>query len=253
MQKWIRIVLITIASLAILIVGALYFLNEDVPKEKLNGDPDLMAERMMAAVNVKAWDSLKLVSWTFPGDHQYLWDKDRNFVEHIWGDNRVLLHTKTLTGIAFDKGQLIEDSLKLRKKLEKAWSHFCNDSWWLNAPVKAMDPGVKRSIVETEDGERSLKVEYSSGGVTPGDIYVWILDNDYKPTSYKMWVSIIPVGGLEFTWEDWTELPGGALIARKHVSKGMTLELTNIKGGFNFEALGTKDPFDPLAKQVQKG
>lgn len=238
--------------MAILIVGMVYFLNEDVPREELKGDADLMAERMMSAVHVEAWDSLKLVSWTFPGDHHYLWDKERNFVEHTWGNNRILLHTKTFTGIAYENGQLMEDSLKIRKKLEKGWSHFCNDSWWLNAPVKAMDSGVVRSIVETDDGNRGLKVEYKSGGVTPGDIYVWILDENYLPRSYKLWVSIIPVGGLEFTWEDWIELPGGALIAQKHVSKGITLELSNVQGGYDFDELGVKDPFAGLVQKLQE-
>mgnify|MGYP001555028757 CR=1 FL=1 len=251
MQKWIRIVLITIAALAILIVGALYFLNEDVPQKEVKGDADLLAERMMSAVNVEAWDSLKLISWTFPGEHHYLWDKERHFVDHKWGDRRVLLHTKTLKGIAYVNGQRLQDSLKIRKNVEKAWSHFCNDSWWLNAPVKAMDPGVNRSIVEAENGSRALKLEYSSGGVTPGDIYVWLLDDNYMPKSYKMWVSIIPVGGLEFTWEDWIELPGGALIATKHQSKGLTLELTNIKGAYDYQALNLEDPFSELDQIIQ--
>ena len=114
-----------------------------------------------------------------------------------------------------------------------------------------MDPGVNRSIVEAENGSRALKLEYSSGGVTPGDIYVWLLDDNYMPKSYKMWVSIIPVGGLEFTWEDWIELPGGALIATKHQSKGLTLELTNIKGAYDYQALNLEDPFSELDQIIQ--
>jgi hypothetical protein len=35
----------------------------------------------------------------------------------------------------------------------------------------------------------------------PGDSYVWFVTKITK--AWRMWVSIIPVGGLETTWEDW--------------------------------------------------
>jgi hypothetical protein len=36
----------------------------------------------------------------------------------------------------------------------------------------------------------------------PGDSYV-VRRPKLQPKAWRMWVSIIPVGGLETTWEDW--------------------------------------------------
>jgi hypothetical protein len=42
---------------------------------------------------------------------------------------------------------------------------------------------------------------YASGGSTPGDSYMWSMKTIYQKLGE--WVSIIPVGGLETSWEDW--------------------------------------------------
>jgi hypothetical protein len=92
-------------------------------------------------------------------------------------------------------------------------------------------------------------VTYSSGGVTPGDSYVWILDESGRPTSWKMWVSVLPIGGLESKWSGWTQLSTGAWIAQAHPSKIYTLKITNLKGGNSLDLFDrSEDPFDLLAK-----
>ncbi|MEL6864257.1 MAG: hypothetical protein AAFP19_07560, partial [Bacteroidota bacterium] len=95
--------------------------------------------------------------------------------------------------------------------------------------------------------QEGLLVSYSSGGVTPGDSYLWILDESGQPVAWKMWVSIIPIGGLEFSWEDWMELPTGAKIATMHKSSLLDLDMSNIKAGHSLLDLGFKqDPFGPI-------
>ena len=89
--------------------------------------------------------------------------------------------------------------------LEKAWKQFANDSFWLVAPFKIFDPGTERLLVDLEDNKKGLLVTYTSGGVTPGDSYLWILNENNIPIAYKMWVNIIPVGGVEFKWTDWRD------------------------------------------------
>ena len=95
-----------------------------------------------------------------------------------------------------------------------------------------------------EEGTKSLMVHYGSGGVTPGDSYLWNLDESGLPTSYKMWVSIIPVGGMEFSWENWTTLETGAKIATLHHHKYLDIPITDLKGTAKLEDFGFgEDPF----------
>jgi hypothetical protein len=249
MNKWLRYLLVSIAIIAIGITISVWILNEDIPESIENKEADDMAISMMNAVNKSAWDTTRYIQWTFPGPHEYLWDKQRNFVLVKWNDYKVLLNTKTRKGLFWDLSSTNAHWIQDQKKVDKAWSFFCNDSWWLNAPVKAMDPGVEPSVVKLDDGRKGLKLEYKSGGVTPGDSYVWLLDDQNRPTSYKMWVSIIPVGGVEFTWENWITLSTGAKIATIHKGPAFTLELTDISSDQSLESLGmSQDPFSPLEK-----
>lgn len=221
------------------------FVHEAEPVSQPTSEADAMAQKMLAAVNKEAWDTTKIVTWTFPGGHEYVWDKTRHLAQVKWGDTKVLLNPKNITGKVYEAGQEVtgEDA---KKTIKTAWDYFNNDSFWLNAPVKAFDPGTVRSIVELDDGRKGLKVQYTSGGTTPGDSYVWILDDTGLPTAYKMWVQIIPVGGLEFGWSNYKTLYSGAKVAQNHAG-AKELVLTGINAAETFEELGIEgDPFAEL-------
>ena len=114
--------------------------------------------------------------------------------------------------------------------VDTSWDFFNNDSFWLCAPYKVFDPGTARSIVTLNDGRKGLKITYTSGGTTPGDSYVWILDDNYTPIAVKMWVSILPIGGIEFTWENYIYLSSGAMIAQDHWLYGaVNIDITNVQ------------------------
>lgn len=242
--KWIAI----ISGISLIALIILYFaFNDKEPVGERGTQADVMANKMLKAINKEAWDSITYISWNFADRQQYVWDKKRHFVEVKWKNNKVLLNPNKISGIAFSDGKLMNPT-DGDKMVKKAWSFFCNDSFWLNAPSKVFDPGTERSIVEI-DGKKGLKVSYTSGGVTPGDSYVWFMDDNGLPTSYKMWVKIIPIGGLEFTWEDWIEVGNGARLSTTHNSKGPALKLTNIKAGNSFEDFGFEvDPFEDLLR-----
>ena len=155
---------------------------------------------MLLAIGKSAYDTLKVLEWSFPRGHHFIWEKGINRVTVDWGDNnKVIFYPDTMEGQAYVDGQLIADD-RSTDMIQTAWRLFANDSFWLVAPFKIRDPGTSRALVESDRGI-GLLVTYSSGGVTPGDSYLWILDKDYKPIAWQMWVSIIPVDGLEFTWE----------------------------------------------------
>ena len=247
MKKIFKWFFISLAILLLVLTVLGIMAHEAKPQTTPSSAADTLAQKMMTAVNKTAWDSTAIISWDFAGRQKYLWDKSRNFVKVMWDNNEVLLHTKTVTGKTYRKGKEVTGS-KSQQLISKAWEHFCNDSFWLNAVVKVFDEGTSRSLIKVKDGREALLVAYESGGVTPGDAYGWILDKNGLPKSWKMWVSIIPIGGLEFTWEDWVTLETGAKIATLHKSKIFDLKINEVKGAANLAAYGlTKDPFLAIA------
>ena len=114
--------------------------------------------------------------------------------------------------------------------IDKALKNFNNDSFWLVAPYKVFDQGTQRAIVELKNGTNGLLVTYNSGGTTPGDSYLWILNENGFPSAYKMWVSIIPIGGLEASWDDWLVTQSGAFLPKSHKLGPLTLSMGDVKG-----------------------
>ncbi len=239
---------IGIFLLLIVIGGGIYLwsLSKPLPSGRSGKQADLLAKKMMTAVNKTAWDTTKIVQWTFRGEHDFIWDKQHHFVEVKWENNRVLLHSKKATGIAYIEGKEVNGEEK-ETLVKTAWSYFCNDAFWLNAPTKAFDPGTSRSIVTQEDGSKSLLVKYESGGVTPGDAYLWHLDKNGRPNSWQMWTSIIPIQGIRVSWEDWATLPSGAAYAQKHLLGSLNIGISNAKTAESLTDLGeNEDLFNVL-------
>ena len=235
--KWFAIILGGLILLAI-IMGLI--VHEKLPAGKSGPEAEALAQKMTEAVNKEAWDTTRYVQWTFMEMHDFLWNKEAQLVQVEWNDNRVILDEKTQEGMAWSEGEAVEGEAKA-KLLQQAWSLFCNDSFWLNAPVKAFDPGTSRSVVDLDNGEKGLLVTYTGGGVTPGDSYLWLLDNSGLPKAWKMWVKIIPIGGVETSWSDWIELPTGAKLATSHKGTLGTLRLSNIRGAMSLRELGIEE------------
>jgi len=226
--KWIiGIILI----LGITMVACTATLSKKMPKT-IGGDADALAEKMLNATHQDAWDSLGYLQWTFMGNHHYAWDKQANIANIQWGSNEVVLDLDQVDGRVYQDGELVTDADKKQKLISKAWSFWCNDSFWMFANFKVNDIGVSREIVELPDdsGQKGLKVTYDSGGVTPGDTYIWALGPDYVPTGYYMYVGILPVKGVYTSWENWVEI-GGAKLSTTHVNKLFEMEMKNLKGG----------------------
>ncbi|MEL6636429.1 MAG: hypothetical protein AAFW73_22265 [Bacteroidota bacterium] len=243
--RWLAWVLGILVVLLVALGAFLYTQNEPRPQGQTGPDAEALADKMLAAIDAAAWDTTGVIQWTFKGVHQYLWDRERHLTQVLWDDTEVLLDLSKIEGRVWIAGtEVYQDTAQTA--VQKAWSYWCNDSFWLNAPAKCRDEGTTRATVDLEDGQRGLLVTYRSGGVTPGDAYLWILDETGLPTSYKMWVSIIKIGGLEFTWEDWTQLPTGAQIAQLHRGP-IDLDMSNIRAAHKLSDLGLEeDPFAPL-------
>lgn len=233
--------LATLTALILLAITGYLILDKPLPKGTPGDKADALATTIETALNKTAWDSTRWVVWDFPGDHHYLWDKQTHWVRVQWGDHSAVLYTKDLTQSQVRSTKTLAEE-EAQSLIDEAWRSFCNDSYWLIAPYKLFDPGVQRSWVREDE----LLVQYESGGVTPGDAYLWKLGNGGKPEAYRMWVSIIPIGGIRATWEDWTTTETGAIIAQQHNIAGVyTLHIENLQTGFTVEDIGLSD--DPFA------
>ena len=231
---------------AMLGVVAGLVLDQPRPVGTPGPEAEALARRMEAAVRADRWAETGAIEWTFFVNH-HLWDKERGFVEVRQRDLRVLLRTSDQTGVAFRGGEALHGE-QLREALESAWGYFCNDSFWLNPLVKLFDPGTTRSIVQV-DGRDALLVEYSSGGVTPGDAYLWLVDDDGTPNEWRMWVSVLPIGGVPTPWDGFVTLPTGARVATEHGEGLLGFHLEDVRGAATLtDLVGTEDPFAALVR-----
>lgn len=218
--------------LLLVLAGILYAVyNEPLPKGIRSKNADELAMKMLTALNYKAYKDTRFLEWSFAnGKHHYRWDKDTDTVFVAWGDHKVKLDLKVpaKSSVAKDKTPL--EGQEKEKLIKKATSFFNNDSFWMVAPFKVFNPGTERSIVTLKDGTQALLVTYTSGGDTPGDSYLWKLRPNGFPISFKMWVSIIPLGGIEASWDDWQVTESGAFLPNKHCIGPITLEIGDVRG-----------------------
>jgi len=234
MKKWVIGIGIGLAVMGVAIWGFLRWQSEPLPKAIEGVEAEALADRMLEAIDIEGWDSIVYIRWSFMGRADYVWDKKENKVQVKWDEVEVLLDPDKVEGSAWENGKKVEDPAEY---VEDAFERFCNDGFWMNAFTKVRDPGTRRGLVQ-ENGREGLMVTYESGGVTPGDSYLWWLDKTDRPASFQMWVSILPVGGMEFTFEDWDTLYTGALVAQQHKSSVMNVEIKNVKAGPTLQSIG---------------
>lgn len=212
--------------LIITAITVYYFVNnESLPQGRKGKEADELAQKMLIAINHENFKNTEILEWTFRENHSYKWYKQENIVEVSWDKNKVILNIKKPEkSIVFIDNQKVEN----QNLVQKATDFFNNDSFWVVAPHKIFDNGTERSIVNYE-GNEALLVTYTSGGSTPGDSYLWILNENYFPTSFKMWVKIIPIGGVSATWNDWKNTDAGIKIPTKHQLSilGLEIEINN--------------------------
>lgn len=244
MKRWLLrlFVLLLVVVVGLVITGLV--LHEDPPKGESGPFATLLAKRMLNTVQPEKWARTGAVKWNFANRRQHVWDRNRKLSRVIWDEHEVLLDLTTKKGIARTNGSEVKGA-QAEKLFAKAYEIFINDSFWLNPFPKFLDEGVKLERVELDGGWEALLVTFPSGGVTPGDKYLWFHDGRYRPSRVKMWVSLLPIGGVEVTWERYQTLQTGAEVATKH-DWFRPFELTDVAGAPSIDGLMTPDPFEPL-------
>jgi hypothetical protein len=231
MKRVLKILGITIGLLIIIVVGIVVITNKPLPQGEIGPQADALAKKMLSALNQKAYRNTRFLEWSYQGGkNQYQWDKQRGICVVKWTDIEVDLNLNDPGKSTVIKAGALINGDEKSTLVGKALNYFNNDSFWLVAPYKVFDNGTTRSLVALKDGSNGLLVTYTSGGTTPGDSYLWKLNPDGFPTSYQMWVQILPIGGLEASWDDWIVAESGAFLPKSHQLGPITLSMGNVKG-----------------------
>lgn len=230
LKNLLRIILglFLLAGLVFALLYAAY--NQPIPTGTPGPEADALAKKMLTAINYDQYKETRFMEWSYAGGrHHYKWDKENGKVAVRWDNYKVNLNLSTP-----GKSEVWENGSSVRgddraKLIEKATAYFNNDSFWLVAPFKIFDRGTDRSLVSLEDGSDALMVTYGSGGTTPGDTYLWKLGPNGFPESYQMWVKIIPIGGLEASWDDWKVMENGLFLPASHKIGPVTLFMGEVR------------------------
>ena len=223
------IVFITLPSL--LFFGYLFFkYDEDLPHGIQSVEAETLAVKMLDALNYEAYKKTNYIEWTFKSKHHYKWEKDKKICTVYWKDYKVVLYLNQLENSKVYVHNFSVKGEKEKELLEKAIKYFNNDSFWLVAPYKIFDTGTERRLVNLKNGEKALLITYTSGGSTPGDSYLWKFDTKGKPKSFKMWVSSLPLKGVEASWDHWITTKSGAQLPNFHKIMFLGLEMGEVKG-----------------------
>lgn len=199
-QNFLKRTLLVLIALGAVLVISVRLLSEPLPIGFVGPQADALATKIEQTLGKSAYDNLSQISFSFR-NHHYEWLKKENKVTVTWDEYSVNLDlNNTSTSEVLPSG--LSDEIK-SKLITQAIAYFYNDSYWLVAPFKFFDPGVERRLVQLEDGSKALLITHTTGGVTPGDSYLWIIDQNGRPTSFKLWVSIIPIKGIRATWDQW--------------------------------------------------
>lgn len=223
------IVFITLPTL--LLFGYLYFkYDEDLPVGVSGEAADNLADEILDALDYNAYQNTDLIEFTFRGRRHYQWNKAKNKCAVRWQDYKVELDLDDpRKSLAYIHNFRVYNE-RADEIIKQSQKHFNNDSFWLVAPYKIYDPGVERKVVNTEKNGKGLLVTYTSGGTTPGDSYLWLLDKNKRPIGFKMWVSVLPLEGLEASWEGWIKTESGADLSTFHKFFLFGIELQGVKG-----------------------
>ena len=216
-------------AIGVFLIAILYFsLHKKIPEGTSGAEADQLAVQILQAIQNDKFVNTDYISWTFRNKNKYVWNKKDAIVAVTMDEYTTKLdlanqaNSKIISTHSF--------SIKEEKDvIQNALDNFNNDSFWVVAPHKLFDDGVSRKIVNLEDGTKGLLITYGAGGTTPGDSYLWKVDQNFIPTSYQMWVSIIPIGGLEASWEDWITTDSGTYLAQQHSLLGFGIPITHLK------------------------
>lgn len=210
-----------------------------VPAARPGPAADALAHQLARGMGERAWAATGALTWRFAGGAKHLWDRRANVDRQDFGETTVWIDLGT------HQGRVVEGGVELAgpekdAQLAKAYARWANDSFWLNPLAKLFDEGVTRmetAHMSDHLGARGLLIQYASGGVTPGDTYLWIVPPHGPPRHWRLWVSVLPMKGVEVSWDEWVRVETGVWIATAHRLGPLTVRITELDAARDVDTL----------------
>ncbi|MBR31036.1 MAG: hypothetical protein CMN77_06955 [Spirochaetaceae bacterium] len=214
---------------------------QSIPDGETGSPADALASKMLAAANLETWNTrVQGVEFRFREKNTYFWDKKRGLVEFQNEDLKVQFSKNTFQGVAWEDGEALSGD-ELAEAVVKANSNFINDSFWLQPAYHIQSPGTKLYAVD----DSTLRVTFSSGGVTPGDTYVFHLNDKNQIELMEMWVSIIPIEGADADFNNYQTYEPGINVAESRTVLGiLTILIDQVK--MHSDLKSADERFGPL-------
>ncbi len=250
-------ILLIIASLILIsllvAVFAFFILGQrDLPQGVGGSEAEALTRRIEQAVGLDSWKKTAAISFDFSrSGSRHFCDLKRGYWKVEWskgGDSYRLLSDRFASFVAY-KGQELITGEPARQSYFAAWKKHINDLFWFNPFVQLRSPGAERLYV----GQQALLVTYHSGGVTPGDSYLIITDEKGLPQRWQIWASILPLKGLEFTFEDWRQSQTGAWLSLVHKGPLLSVNIEQVQTYPDYPIAGEVDHFLPLKQALEQG
>lgn len=204
---------------ALLVIGAWADAEAETSAEQL-------AEKTWRASGGENWSNVKTIDFTFT---VIKGGKTVGSVEHHWDvpaqTDQVKWKGKDVTVNLAEPGS-DEDS-------KAAYARWVNDSYWLVAPLKLKERGVKVADGGNKemDGKKCqvLHLSFEQVGLTPKDQYNWYIDPDTGLMT--SWDYMPGPGKMEhMTWSDYQKSGGLTLATNHSMNSGTTLiKMMNLK------------------------
>lgn len=104
---------------------------------------------------------------------------------------------------------------------QSAYGRWVNDAYWLMVPLKVLDPGVSRRLLEPEGETRRLELTFADVGLTPGDRYVLEIDPEGRLVRWEMALEGMEAGDepTGVTFEGHTTI-GPLTLPLEHTAEG---------------------------------
>ena len=216
------------ATLVAVICGLAFTPAMPAAEDSTSKEPPLATE-LWKASGGENWDKVKQIDFTFAVEQdgkriftaQHAWNVAAGTDTVKWTDKQGKDHNVTVNLAAAPADG----------EAKEAYARWVNDSYWLLAPLKIRDRGVKVEATGAKDlngaSLETIQLSFDNVGLTPTDRYVFYIDPETKLP--RAWDYVPQTGeGLQATWEKYQDF-AGLKLATEHNFKGKTIRLLDVK------------------------